>query len=148
MKALDFLYRYSDLNRKVAELVEKAAIEEQVAKRHCDKELKKECLKKAEEYKSEAAAYKTEQTKMEKLIYAMPQERSRVLRLHYFYGDSLREIARNMHRELDFVENLHNEGMKNLQRILDMEEVRQKNGLGTEYSVFDAETQHAMKGMK
>ena len=47
MKALDFLYRYSDLNRKVAELVEKAAIEEQVAKRHCDKELKKECLKKA-----------------------------------------------------------------------------------------------------
>ena len=72
MKALDFLYRYSDLNRKVAELVEKAAIEEQVAKRHCDKELKKECLKKAEEYKSEATAYKTEQTKMEKLIYAMP----------------------------------------------------------------------------
>lgn len=122
MKALDYLHRYVEMKRTISSLVARIAIEEQLAWRHDEPELKKEALKMAEELKREAIALKEEQEKMEKTIWAMPADRARVLRLHYFDGESLRTIARDMNRKIEFVEGLHEEGMRNLQRILDVRE--------------------------
>jgi len=122
MKALDYLYRYAEMKRTISSLVARIAIEEQIAWRHDEPELKKEALKMAEDLKKEAVKLKEEQEAMESTIWAMPADRARVLRLHYFNGESLRTIARNMNRKIEFVEGLHEEGMRNLQRILDMRE--------------------------
>lgn len=122
MKAIDYLYKYAEMKRTISSIVARIAIEEQLAWRHDEPELKKEALKMAEELKREAIALKEEQEEMEKTIWAMPADRARVLRLHYFDGDDLKTIARNIHRKIEFVEGLHDEGLRNLQRILDVRE--------------------------
>ena len=126
MNALDYLCRYKELKANISALVARAAVAEQLARRHDDKDLRKQAEAEAEDCKKTATAMKEEQNQMEKVIWGMPQDRARVLRLHYFDGDDLRTIARTMHRNLDFVENLKNEGLRNLQRILDMKEKREQ----------------------
>lgn len=120
MNALDFLQRYNELKRNISALVARCAINQQLARRHDDRELRKLAQEEAEDCKRKATEMKEEQDAIEKVIWAMPQERARVLRLHYFDGDDLKTIARNMHRDIGFVQDLHDKGINNLQRLLDL----------------------------
>ena len=123
IKALEYISRYAEYKRAIHELARKAAVLEVIADKQDNQKIKKEALQEVDLIKSKIGHLMALQEEIEKTVWqCAPQDKARILRLHYFNGESFREIARNHNRKTDFIKSQHDEAMQSLQHVLDRRE--------------------------